>query len=243
MNGSDQVDWCVLMDRPLQLFCFPFAGGNVYSFRSWPQHFSDRIRVEPLELPGRGRRGREPLLVSLEAMIDDMTGQLLSRVQGPYALFGHSLGACLAFGVAHRCVRAGGVLPRHLFLSGRKAPGAIRNEVWKHRLDRPQFLRVLEEYGGFSPQLLADAGFVEYIEPILRADFQAIETHVAVPLPPLPLPLTVFMGQREEFEEAEAQLWRAETSASMTLIQYPGGHFFLNDHLPSVAARIEEDLI
>lgn len=224
----------------VQLFCFPFAGGNVYSFRPFQQVFSPSVQVVPMELPGRGRRGREPLLVSFTAMVDDLNRQVGLAQRGPYALFGHSLGACLALGVAQRRRSVAPAL--WLFVSGRKSPKVASKGPPKHRLPKNLFLNVLKDYGGFPQQLLADEGFVDYIEPVLRADFQAIETHVAQHYPPLDIPLTVMMGSEEEFSVEEARGWCEETTGPAELVQYPGGHFFLFERLHDVVSRIEKTL-
>jgi len=107
----------------ITLYCLPFAGGHSLSYRDFQANVDENILIKPLELPGRGKRIREPLLTNLEAMADDVFQQVISDLNGQlYAIYGHSMGAILGYLLTKRLVNAGKPAPLHLFVSGRKTP-------------------------------------------------------------------------------------------------------------------------
>ncbi len=182
----------------MHLFCIPFAGGNAWAYRALERFVSPEITVDGLELPGRGRRSAEPLRDSLDELANDVFSQIRARaVTGRYAIFGHSMGALLAYLAAHRLRRAGLPRPEALFLSGSSAP-ASRPVRQRHLLPSPEFAAMLRELGGCPPQVLKDAGLFEFFEPILRADFKAVEAWQRPEAPPLDLPFVVMVGDGDE---------------------------------------------
>src|SRR5262249_42750474 len=105
----------------IRLFCFPYAGSSAQIFHGWQQDLPRTIEVTPVHLPGRGKRIREKPFTELTALAEVLTGEISPHVDKPYALFGHSLGAIIAFEVARGLRRRGLPLPRRLFVSGCRA--------------------------------------------------------------------------------------------------------------------------
>ncbi|MEN8219998.1 MAG: thioesterase domain-containing protein [Pseudomonadota bacterium] len=121
----------------ITLYCLPFAGGHTLSYRDFQAHVAETILIKPLELPGRGKRTREPLLTNLEAMADDVFEQVISDLNGQlYAIYGHSMGAILGYLLTKRILNAGKSAPLHLFFSGREAPAVIDGDSLKHQLPK-----------------------------------------------------------------------------------------------------------
>ena len=133
----------------MNLFCFPFAGGNVCSYRGLGQSLG-RVVVTTFELPGRGRRFREPSLHDLDAMVEDLYRQVRPGLRKPYAFYGHSLGASLAYLLTRRTITEGDLPPRYLFVSGQKGP-AVRIDETRHLLPKEAFRDMLIKLGG-SPR-------------------------------------------------------------------------------------------
>jgi surfactin synthase thioesterase subunit len=120
----------------ITLFSMPYAGGNSWAYRALEAHLPAGVKLEGLELPGRGRRSAERLCASLDELADDLFGQLRPRIgAGRYAFFGHSMGALLAFLVTVRIQKAGLPLPDALFLSGTEAPTAMTKRE-RHSLSK-----------------------------------------------------------------------------------------------------------
>lgn len=224
------------------LYCIPHAGGNAAFYTALAGQLPASIVCHPLELPGRGRRHREPLSTGLEAMARDLYSRMTP--QTPYALFGHSMGALLALLCAVQAQKDAMPLPRALFISAAAAPLG-----WEQC--RPPALASLPaqamwdrvaRLGGLPDQIAASQDFLKYLEPILRADFAALESWTPPPLAPLPVPIAVFRGDRDMVTEEQARQWRQLTSVDFRLHTFPGSHFYLQDHWRSLADHISRAL-
>lgn len=227
----------------MHLFCIPYAGGNAWSYRALERFVSPGITLEGLELPGRGRRGLEPLRASLDELADDVFRQIEARgVTGPYAIYGHSMGALIAYLVAQRIRRAGLKSPAALFLSGSSGPSALPVRT-RHLLAKAEFVTMLRELGGCPPQVLDDAELLDFFEPILRADFKAVETWKPDGATPLDVPFVVMSGDRDEVTLAEANAWAAETTAPCQVLEFSGDHFFILQHWEAIGAAIQRQLL
>ena len=227
------------------VYCLPFAGGNTLSYRSFQNYLSEPLRLCPIELPGRGRRITEPLLTDLEAMAQDILQQIADELPGKkYALYGHSMGALLAYLLTKHILFAGLPAPAHLFCSGRQAPSVSHKRTSTYQLPKQRFFLTIKELGGFSEELLANAEFMDFVEPILRADFQAVETYKHQPVPPLNIPITLLAGEEDQKTPYENLLpWQEETNYPINIEEFSGGHFFLFDHIPQITELFSKTLL
>jgi surfactin synthase thioesterase subunit len=173
------------------LFCFPFAGGGTLSYRGLEATIGS-VSVSTFELPGRGRRFGEPLLVNIELMVEDLFCQIQSQLQAPYAFYGHSMGGLLAYLLARRLTDKALPPPQMLFVSGCKGPVAISLER-RHLLAQREFRAMLKKLGGCPDEILADAELMDLYEPVLRADFAAIASYRYEETPPFDLPIIVMI--------------------------------------------------
>jgi surfactin synthase thioesterase subunit len=218
------------------LFCFPHGGGDVSSFLDWQSGMGDRIDVAPASLPGRGRRITEPLLPSITGLADRLVEPTLSRAPGAYALFGHSMGALIAFELAHRLTAAGRP-PALLMVSGSAAPQARQHCPPTQDLSDDDFLDFVDTLGGVPPGLLDNPDMWDLVRPILRADFQAAEIYRYAERPTLDVPVLVLGGDRDPaVDSAELEQWRAVTTGQTTVRLFAGGHFFMVEQLDDVLA-------
>lgn len=189
----------------LRLACFPHAGGSASFFRSWSERLPPDIDLLALQYPGREDRFNEAPATRLEDLADGAALALRDFADAPLALFGHSLGAALAYETALRLESAGAPL-RHLFVSAHPAPHRQRGGAL-HRGDEAALLEDVRRQGGAS-ELLEDADLRALFLPILRADYQAIETYRRAQPIALACALDVLLGEHdEEVSAAEAQAW------------------------------------
>ncbi len=228
----------------VQLLCLPYAGGSAARiYREWVGPLSGTARVMPVELPGRGARLGETLLTGVDALTDDALASVLPRLDGPYALFGHSLGALVAFELARRLEHRYGRPAVHLFVSGHGAPqdpGSLHND---YRLPDEQFRARLRELAGTPEEVLADEELLDLFVPIIRADFEAADTYAYRPMPRLTCPLTVY-GGTEDPEAPPEHLpgWSQHTTERCEVRVLPGNHFFLHHEQSSLLSGVAEDL-
>src|SRR5690348_12875642 len=125
--------------RPV-LVCLPYAGGSTAAFRSWETALADAIELWRVQLPGRGARIAEPPYTRLRPLVRALAQVLQSATDRPYALFGHSMGALLAYEVALALRADGRPPPRRLIVSGHRAPHLPPPRTPIHQLDDGAFL-------------------------------------------------------------------------------------------------------
>lgn len=248
MKGTPKDRWIKVMEpRPeaqLRLFCFPYAGGGASIYRGWPAGLPEGVEVVAVQPPGRESRWREQPFRRLDAMADDAAEALKPHLSRPFAFFGHSLGAALSFEVSRRLLRNGAARPCHLFVSGRPAPRVESRDRPIHELPREEFLVELRRYSGTPDEVLENRELMDLLEPLLRADFAVSETYEYSPVEePLPLPLTVLGGVRDQDVPTEdLEPWRLETRGPFQKHLLDGGHFFLNDLRSEVLRIVSREL-
>ncbi|MDG4865280.1 alpha/beta fold hydrolase [Streptomyces sp. T-3] len=226
---------------PLRLFCLPYGGGSSYVYRGWQQAFPDDIDVCPIELPGRGARIREPLLTTLDALVDDVLTSMDDRLERPFALFGYSFGAVLAFEAATR-LQAHGRPPAHLAVAAYRAPSSAPVTDSDARLPDAEFREVLRKMGGTPAELLDNDAFMEMAMPVVRADMLVADAYGHRTPPPLSCPVSAYGGADDWFTHADLKAWARHTSGGFAMYEYPGGHFFLRTHEAELQRALRGEL-
>ncbi|MEV5975213.1 alpha/beta fold hydrolase [Streptomyces sp. NPDC051921] len=212
-----------------RLICFPHAGGSATYFFPVSQGMPSSVEVLALQYPGRQERRTEPCVEDLHVLADLVHEELRPWVDRPFALFGHSMGASLAFEVARR-LEADGIVPQAVFASGRRAPSRFRDER-VHLMDDATLIADLKRLAGTDPRMLGEEEVLRMILPALRSDYTAAETYRVRPGRKLAAPVLVFTGADDpQVTLDEANAWSEHTTAEFRLRVLPGGHFFLNDH-------------
>ncbi|MFD9905353.1 thioesterase II family protein [Streptomyces sp. NPDC059063] len=213
---------------PPRLICFPYAGGTPSVYRDWQGLLGRSIRVVPVQLPGRGPRLGEAPYTDLEALVTDLTDALLAAgLAHDYALFGHSMGALLAYEVACALRERGEPEPRHLFVSGSRAPH-LYGDRSDHTLADADLRRLVHDLGALDPGDRVGGAYLERRLPVLRADLTACERYRWRPRRPLDCPMTAYSATRDPLAPAPlVEAWRAYTRASLLRRHVAGDHFFL----------------
>ncbi|MET9497722.1 alpha/beta fold hydrolase [Streptomyces sp. NPDC006552] len=228
-------------ERPT-LLCVPFAGAGPSFFHPWQALAGDRWRVVPVELPGRERRIMEtPYRNVVEAAkneVDDIVAGLGAHART--VLFGHSLGAVLAYELAH-LLSARGVHVERLVVSGSPGPWTQR-ERRAAGLPDEEFLARVEEFAGFRHEALDHPEMRELILPALQADCEMHESYVPSTDAPVTVPVCSLRGESDGLVSAEeARQWHAATTGAFTYREFPGDHMYLVDHgrevLDTIAAQ------
>lgn len=214
------------------------AGGSVGALLPLAEHLGDKVRFHGAELPGHGRRIYEPLLPSIEAMADAVLAEIRPLVTRPYALFGHSMGALVAHRLALAARGENLPLPQRLFVSGCAAPGIGRLSPRVAELEGEDFWRYVARYDGLPKDFLASVELKTVFEPILRADFRAVAEYRPPRVPALAVPVTVMAGQQDTVSRSELAAWQATTTEPLEVSSFPGGHFYLLDHITPLADLI-----
>ncbi|MEL6970383.1 MAG: alpha/beta fold hydrolase [Bacteroidota bacterium] len=209
------------------IFLLPYAGGSCASFNFLITELKKAGRVFPLELPGRGKRVVEKLCTTPAEAIDDYYRQIEEQInEGPFLIYGHSLGALLGFYVAQRLTE-NGKTPTALIVSGNAGPGTITDRDW-HSLPSDQFFAQVKALGGMPPAFFSSQELLDFFEPILRADFRiSSELLPVVPEQKVNVPIYAMMGADEDRSD-ELNNWGKFTSSGLSTRIFPGGHFFIH---------------
>ena len=227
------------------LFCIPHAGGNAAYYSLFGQFFPASVKVVPLDLPGKGRRCREPLPTCMETISRDLLGQMRPTLQtSPYAIFGHSMGGLLAFACARLAHETALPMPRALFVSSSATPDKVRTGISRpvSQLQPGELWQYVMRMGGTPPGVALSAELKKYMEPLLFADFSAVENWHPGPCNPLPVPIHVCIGRDDLVTEEEARLWQQLSSQQGTVRSFSGGHFYIQHHWRELAKHLTHTL-
>jgi medium-chain acyl-[acyl-carrier-protein] hydrolase len=227
----------------LRLFCFPYAGAGAAIFCTWSEGLPADIEVCPVQLPGRGTRLMEAPFSQLSPLVQALAQALVPLLDKPFALFGHSLGALVAFELARQLRRQSGVQPVRLFASADRAPQVPPRGRPIHALPERDFLVELRRLNGIPEKVWEDEEMMQIMLPVLRADFAVYETYLYSSEPPLDCLVSSFGGlQDQKVSHGDLEAWRDQTRASFSLQMFPGDHFFLNTIQPHLLQVLSQEL-
>ncbi|MES2296363.1 MAG: thioesterase domain-containing protein [Pseudomonadota bacterium] len=253
--------------RRLRLYCFCYAGGSAANYANWQAELSPQVEICAIELPGRGSRFGETPMSSLPLLTETVAREIARNSPMPFAFFGHSLGALLAFEVARYLQHQGLPKPLHLFASGASAPQHRSSKKKIHLLGDSEFIEELKNYNGTPPAVLAHRELMELLLPMIRADFALACDYDYRSGPLLDMPLTVMMGRDDDnakggdktedkgaASKAEGEGepkadgeqvtgWHKETSNAFHIEWFEGDHFYIQPQRAAVLACIREALL
>jgi medium-chain acyl-[acyl-carrier-protein] hydrolase len=229
VSGNPRAAW--------RLFCFPYAGGSAAIYRRWGNGPLADCEVCPVQIPGRERRIAERPIDRMTRLAGAVAAAL--PLDKPFALFGHSMGALLAFETTRQLRRLGAPAPFHLFVSGAPAPQLCPNRPQRHRLGHEQFQAEVRKLGGTPEEVFADPELLDLVLPTLRADFAAIDTYIYRDEAAFACPITALAGDRDrEVDHFEVMEWRAQTQARFHFHLFAGDHFFITESSDSVRSLV-----
>ncbi|WP_326691092.1 MULTISPECIES: thioesterase domain-containing protein [unclassified Streptomyces] len=223
---------------PLRLFCFHHAGAGALTFARWKREFTPDVHVLPVRLPGRETRLREPRITEGPLLLDELDTHLGPLLEEPYAFYGHSLGALVAYRFAQYRQRTGQRGPALVGL-GACPPPHLPTPLTEHRsLSDEGLLAALNRYGTLPSYLFERPRWLSTLLSTTRDDL-----HLAASLREgagerLTCPVHAFAGTEDEVATASAVAeWRRYTSGPFALHTVPGGHFFVREAvLPELLA-------
>ena len=212
-----------------KIFVFPFAGGNESSYN---QIFDDLENVIVYNYPGRNNRIKENPIVDIHKLVEDLYPLILNALNGlnTYYIYGHSLGAMVAFLIAKRIGQDPTLLqPKKLVVTGFRPP-SISREKFSHLSETAFWDRIIS-FGGVPIEMIEQPILQKFFEPILRSDIKLWESYDYIETNQLSIPIHAFYGSDEKTTYNEMCLWKKESSSEVLITEFKGGHFFILDHL------------
>jgi medium-chain acyl-[acyl-carrier-protein] hydrolase len=186
------------------------------------------VEVSIVKLPGRGVRFQEPLFNHIEPLVEALRAAITSILNKPFAFFGHSMGAIISFELARALQRANLPAPRHLFVSGHRAPQIPNLQPSSYNLSEGEFICELRRLRGTPEAILNDKQLLQLVMATLRADFAICQTYAYQPGGPLSCSITALGGTfDEETNVSTLSAWRDHTDSEFATVILNGDHFFL----------------
>ena len=219
----------------VRLFCFPYAGGGASAFRSWASELPPTVELACIQLPGRETRMRETPIANLPDLIQQLKPAILPHLTIPFAFFGHSMGALIAFELTRSLRQTQSPLPQHLFVSACRAPHLPRHNPPRHTLSTPELITELHRLKGTPTEILNNNELMELLLPIIKADFGVVDAYIHQDQPPLPLQMTAVGGQEDpEVSPEQLLLWQNQTTSQFSSHIFPSDHFFIQQSQSSI---------
>jgi medium-chain acyl-[acyl-carrier-protein] hydrolase len=227
----------------LGVYCLPHAGGSASLFWSWRSLLPPDIALWGLEYPGHGRRIAESPVDRIDRLAAEFATALAGEPRRPYALFGHSMGCLVAFEACHMLMAWGAPLPTLLIVAAHGAPRLPPTEPPVHAAPDREFIAKLRDLDATPSEVLESSELLEFMLPILRADFRACETYVPADRPKLPVRIAAYGGLADADVGPDQLLaWDDETTGDCALRMFPGGHFFPRTAPERVTAMLARDV-
>ncbi|MFF8320981.1 thioesterase II family protein [Streptomyces bobili] len=223
-------------DPRLRLVCLPHAGGTAQLFHTWPTLLPEDVEVLAVRYPGRQDRLAEDCVDDMATLVDMIEEALEPWLDRPLALFGHSMGACVAYELALR-LEARGIVPEHLLVSAHEAPQRAERMAL-HRADDETLITRVRHLGDLHSEVYDIPELRDLLLPALRADYRLIEGYQPTHPTPVRAPITAYVGQDDPSCLLGHVLAWSELAAQgrFELRSFPGDHFYLTPREAEVVA-------
>jgi pyochelin biosynthetic protein PchC len=213
-----------------RLVCFPHSGGSAATYRGWSSAMPANTQLLAVQYPGHADRIAEAPASSIAEMGSRVAAELSQLDPARCALFGHSLGALVAYETA-RVLQENGSPAHCLFVSGAPAPWQAGGGS-SHRLPDEKLWSALRDLGGIDPDIADDDELRDLLLPVLRSDITLNETYRPAPYPgPLHCRVRCYHNTEDPLVDgAHLGTWAAVGTGRFSMRAWPGGHFqFLSD--------------
>ena len=197
-------------------------------FRTWARALLPAIEVCPVQLPGRENRLRESPYTDILPLAETLAGQIRLYSEKPYAMYGHSMGALLAFELARTLQRQNAPLPLTLFLAAHRAAHLPPRRPSIHALPDKELIQALRHLGGWQEEVTVDQELLDILLPTFRADLTLCNLYRYSSDTPLNCPFQLYAGRDDtDVSPDDMESWGEHSTQSSRLRIFPGGHFFL----------------
>ncbi len=231
------------MNSKVKVFPIPYAGASVNVYYKWKKIMPENYELCLVELAGRGSRFHERFYGSISQAAEDIASSIIAKMTSGdrYVIFGHSMGALLAYEVYYVFKRKGFRLPEHMYFSGRRAPSIERDRFYIDEMDDMEFIDMVDSIGGL-PEEFYEKEILDLFLPILRADFTLVDHYVyTTGRKKITCQVSVLYGRRDRLTaEDEILAWK-DLCEDVRFYEFEGGHFFINEYPEELVKVIIEN--
>lgn len=233
-------------DAAVRLICFHYAAGNASWFSTWEKYCGDDTELCAVQLPQRNRRRDEDMPDTIEELVEDFISDNQKLFDIPFIIFGHSMGAMIAYETAFRLKEKYGLDPELLVVSACGAPVYPEVQFTGQSIlnaSDDDIKLILNDYGQIESNLLDSQDFCDYYFPIVRSDFHVCEIYSRKPCAALDCGILVLRGSFDsKVSEEDCEAWKNYTSSECVIEKFVGGHFFPEDHTKEIVDLICEGI-
>lgn len=227
----------------MRIFCFPYAGGSALFYSKWHKYLDNSADVFPIQLPGRESRITEPPLRVMSVALNCILEEIEPYLTDNMAFVGHSMGSIMAYETARLLSMKNMKTPKHIFLCGAMPPDLIGESEKIHELSDREFCEKLKGYESISSEMMKYEEFYKFFVPIIKADFEMIETYKPGEIWKMPFGVTVFSGEDDPYVPLDCLAqWKRYCENTPEIITYSGNHFFLKEHTEEICNVINSKM-
>lgn len=215
----------------LNLVCFPPGGCGASIFNNWSKYLPSGLAVSAIQLPGRETRFKEAAFSDMTLLIFELLTGILPHIRNaPFAVFGHSVGALIAFEFVRQLYQNNLPVPEYLIVSGRRAPHIPLDKIL-HLQPDSALIEELRLIGGTSNLILDDLELMSLFLPIVRADFTINETYQVGDEFHVNCPILALGGHNDSLvNQSFLEQWRQYTTGEFEAIMLSGGHMTFKEN-------------
>lgn len=225
-----------------KVFFIPYAGASALSYFAWKSEFGEEFEPCLLELAGRGKRRDDAFYQNVSEAAEDIASLIEEQVKEGevYYVFGHSMGALLAFEAYYKLKEKKAVLPAHVFFSGKDAPHIkfLKDKIYRY--DDEKFLKIVSLYGGLPEELYKNEELKHIFMPIIRADFQLLcDFEYEEKMEKMDCDITVLYSRNDfSIQKSTISQWNLHTKGKAEFYEFEGNHFYIKDAYPQIVQLI-----
>lgn len=231
----------------VRLLCFLYMGGNIDAYYPWAQTISSDIEiccVAPFSDFYDEATCRD---VTFSDLLEQMAIAIKPYIiTHKFSLFGHSMGAAVAFEFARYVDNNYQLLPNFLFLSSLYTPPKFY-ELHKisEQLSEPDFMTKFLVSSGLPHALLDDSAWVAAYQKRVMVDAACMSSYNYDAESALDSAITAFHFNDDILVSLkDVEDWRNYTTTDFKLLRYNGGHFdiFKPKNMAKVIAAIKHQI-
>lgn len=227
----------------VNLICLPYGGAGAALFDTWQSKLPVGVQVHGLDLPGRGRRYKEPPIDDMAELTEFLYSTIRGLIAEPYVIFGHSLGALCGYHLLKFLQAREERLPYHYIASGCRPPHLPYAHEGMWRESDETFLKKVARFGGTPKEVIAQPALFNVFSSVLKADFKLADWLSERPVAPMKdVECTVLYGRRDPIVPVERLNEWAGYFESVSFEMFDGDHFFMTSKADEVLLAVRRIL-